>query len=87
MDESSYRLLEQVVARYDEADEPVRPERLATTVDGDAESVRERLGRLERCELVASVDDGVRPTVTARELLALDIDDPGVLVIDTGEGC
>jgi predicted transcriptional regulator len=87
MDESSYRLLEQVVARYDEVDGPVSPERLATAVDGDAESINERLARLERCELVATVDGGVRPTVTARELLALDIDDPSVLVIDTGEDC
>jgi predicted transcriptional regulator len=87
MDESSYRLLEQVVAQYDETDGPVSPERLATAVDEDLASVGKRLVRLERCELLATVDGGVRPTVTARELLALDIDDPSVLVIDTGEDC
>ena len=87
MDESSYRLLEQVVAQYDETEGPISPERLATAMDGDTESITERLVRLERCELLATVDGGVRPTVTARELLALDIDDPSVLVIDTGEDC
>jgi len=87
MDKSSYRLLEQVVAQYDETDGAVSPDRLATAVDEDLTSVGKRLARLERCELLTTVDGGVRPTVTARELLALDIDDPDLLVIDTGEDC
>jgi predicted transcriptional regulator len=87
MDATNYRLLQQVVARYDERNQPVTAASLADAVDSDVPDVTDRLARLEDCELLASEGAGVRPTVTGRELLELDIDDPEFFVIDSGRDC
>jgi predicted transcriptional regulator len=87
MDTTNYRLLERAVAAYDDTSRPVRPEALAAAVNGDVADVGDRLETLVRCDLLVSEGEGVRPTVTARELLALDIDEPEILVVDAGEDC
>lgn len=85
MEATNYRLLEAVVARYDDTNRPVSPDALDGAIDGA--DVTDRLATLKRCGLLAAAGEGVRPTVTARELLALDIDDPEVLVVDADERC
>jgi predicted transcriptional regulator len=68
------RLLEYVVERYDREERPVRPDDAANDL-GIEESVASHcLAAFADCYLVVDEDEGYRPTVTARELLALDWD-------------
>jgi predicted transcriptional regulator len=67
------RLLTWLVDRYDTEEQPVTPAEVANRFDS-----------LESQCLLATVEGGYRPTVTARELLELDIDDDTFLVLDTG---
>ena len=87
MEETNYRLLERVVEVHDRTDGAVQPAGLASAAGCDVATVRDCLASLEECDLVAPVDGGYRPTVTGRELLALDVDDPTWLVVDTGGEC
>jgi predicted transcriptional regulator len=80
------RLLEYVVEQYDREKRPVGPADAAGGL-GIEESVASHcLTAFADCHLVVDEGDGYRPTVTARELLALDWD--GAVVDpcpDTGE--
>ena len=82
------RLLERVVATYDREERPVA---LATIADGlarEPEEVRECLEALAAVELVVGVGpDTYRPTITARELLELDVADERLLVVDPDGEC
>jgi hypothetical protein len=80
MNSSPYRLLEFVVRTYDDADRPLTPADAATSFDLDRERAADCFRRLAECELLASVEDGYRPTITARELLELNIEDEFVIV-------
>lgn len=79
-DQNALALLADLVAAYDELERPVQATRVAAAGDADPETVRTRLTRLATCELVVAESGGFRPTVTARELLALDLDDDFVIV-------
>jgi hypothetical protein len=81
MNASPYHLLEFVVRTYDDVDRPLTPADAATSFDLDRERAADCFQRLTECELLASVENGYRPTVTARQLLELDIDE-GVVVVD-----
>lgn len=81
-----HRLLEFVVETYDERNDPVLPADIAAQFDISTPEATRQLDRLHDCELVATEGDGYRPTVTARELLELDVDDEFV-VVDTGSDC
>lgn len=85
MDVTTYRLLERLVVRYDTGDK-VTAGTLAAA-DEDPAAVRERLARLERCDLLVRENGSYRPTVTGRELLALDVENPSVLVVDPDGEC
>lgn len=80
------RLLELLVT-MDEVDAtPVEPNRLAERLDTDVETTLAHLQSLESYELVKRQppNGGYRPTVTAHELLALDIDDTFLIIETSG---
>jgi predicted transcriptional regulator len=68
------RLLEYVVERYDRRERPVRPAEAASDIDIDESVATQCLAAFADCHLVVSEGRGYRPTVTARELLALEWD-------------
>jgi predicted transcriptional regulator len=74
-------LLARIVERYDDGQQPVTAASLADVLDRDESEIRDCLANLTANELLAPVDAGYRPTVTARELLALDIDLENELVV------
>ena len=80
-----HEILAFVVSTYDERREPLAPAAVADRFELSPETAAERLGRLADCALLAREDGGYRPTVTARELLALDIDDEFVVVDASGD--
>lgn len=67
-------ILDDLVRRYDDDEQPLRPEELTDELDADREDIADCLEELEANDLLASLEDGYRPTVTVRELLELDID-------------
>jgi predicted ArsR family transcriptional regulator len=85
------RVLELLVDEYESAAEPPTASRLAARLAADPATVRGHLDALETYELVsrsATAGDGepgFEPTVTGRELLALDIDDDALIVLDVEE--
>jgi len=74
-------VLTQIVEQYDDNQQPVTPADLDDTLDADESAIRDCLGPLVASDLVVVVGDGYRPTITARELLALDIDFEESLVV------
>jgi predicted transcriptional regulator len=74
-------MLARVVEQYDDHQRPVTAEMLAETIETDRQSIEECLADLESNELLAPAGDGYRPTVTARELLELDLDLRNALVV------
>lgn len=78
------QLLRQMVDRYDDKKRPLTPAELADCVDSEETTVESCVKNFEKNHLVARIDErGYRPTITARELLALDLDDDSVLIVDT----
>jgi len=83
---SRLSLLELLCECYDEADEPVGTGPLAEATGSARAAVRRRLVGMAELDLVARAgEDRFRPTVTARELLALEVDPESVLIVDAGE--
>jgi predicted transcriptional regulator len=78
------RLFERFVALSESRNEPVTAAELAAELGVDPAVVQAHLQSLRQCELVkhAAETAGYVPTVTAHELLALDLDDEGLLVVD-----
>jgi predicted transcriptional regulator len=87
MTEISCRLLAATVARYDETGEPVGPRSVARDVEESPEVVADRFDRYVGCALLTPTDGGYRPTVTARELLALDCEGDVLIVDPAGKAC
>jgi predicted transcriptional regulator len=77
------QLLSLLVSQYDERDEAVTAADIAAAADTETASVRDTFEEFRSKYLVKSVNDGYRPTVTARQLLALDIDDDAAVILDT----
>ena len=82
MTASQMWLLSRLVSQYDEREEPVTPAEMATVVDADPVTVRQFFEDFESKHLLKPAGDGYRPTVTAHELLALDIDDDALVILD-----
>ena len=74
-------LLAAIVDRYDQSKEPVNPADFAQSPT-QLQSVRECFRDFESKHLLAREAGDYRPTVTARELLELHIDDDVFLVDD-----
>lgn len=78
-------LLRRLVAQFDEQQEPVTIRSLVTETDLDRDRVLQCVRIFEDCHLIEPVSaDGYRPTVTARELLALELGDDEFIVIEEG---
>jgi len=75
-------VLSRLVARYDEREVPVTPREIAAVVDPDLATVQECFADFESKHLLKTAGDGYRPTVTARELLDLDLDDNALVILD-----
>jgi predicted transcriptional regulator len=85
MSPSPHTVLVSIVDRTEETGEPVTVRELATVV-GASEAVLEGpIAALRECDLLETTAEGYRPTVTAHELLALDVDFEDVLVVDIVE--
>lgn len=82
MSVSMHAVLVELVELSGETDEPVSQSALAASLAVSEESLAESLDSLQQFELVAPSGDGYRPTVTARELLAADIQLDDTLVLD-----
>jgi len=82
MTTSQMELLSVLVSEYDEQNEPLSPAEIAIAVDTESTTVRESFDDFESKHLLTPVDGGYRPTVTARELLALDLDDGAAVILD-----
>jgi predicted transcriptional regulator len=81
---SQLEFLSWLVDRYDAAEQPVTPTETADHFGIDVETARACFNEFESNHLLKPVDgEGYRPTVTARELLELDVDDTEFLVLDT----
>ena len=79
---SRTHLLAETVAKYDRREHPVSPTELAETTGDERKMIQARFEEFESKRLLTQVEDGYRPTITARELLALDIDDEMLLILD-----
>jgi len=82
---SREEVLQIVVDQYDHAGPPVTASNLERSLDSSERDVRACLDSLQALSLVAWTGQGWRPTTTARELLALDVDAGGVCVVDVVE--
>jgi len=81
MGQSQIDLLAAIVDRYDECEQPVKPVEFARTPT-QLQSIRDCFEDFNSKYLLAREDGGYRPTVTARELLELEIDDEELLLLD-----
>ncbi|MEF8851869.1 MAG: hypothetical protein V5A44_02320 [Haloarculaceae archaeon] len=82
---STHTVLVEVVDRYRESGEPVRARAVAESLEVPESALSQPLDSLCEFELLRSTERGYRPTVTAHELLALDIDLDETLALDIVE--
>ena len=75
-----------LVEQYDATGTPTTARAVADRVGADEASVADRLDALVVVDFLAEADDGYRPTVTAREFLALDVELGDVLAVDVVDG-
>jgi predicted transcriptional regulator len=75
-------ILSEAVTAYDARDRPVTPTDVAEATSVDLDAIRATFEEFESKHLLKRVESGYRPTVTARELLELDIDDDALLILD-----
>lgn len=82
---SEHSVLVTVVERYDDAGEPLSTATVAARTDGDHSAVVDVLDTLATTEFLVRTPSGYRPTVTAREFLALDVTLDDVVALDVVE--
>jgi len=82
---SAHTVLVAVVDCYEGFGDPVTAQRVADSLGVSTAALSEPLESLRAFELVARTDGGYRPTVTARELLALDVELDDAVVLDLVE--
>ncbi|WP_436930710.1 hypothetical protein [Halosimplex halobium] len=85
MSPSTYAVLAATVDRYRESGAPVTAAGVAESCGAPEAAVARSLESLCEFELLEPTDQGYRPTVTAREFLALDVEPDDVLVLDLVE--
>jgi predicted transcriptional regulator len=78
---SEQSVLVAVVQRYDNTGEPLSTAAVAARTDGDDDAVAAALERLAASEFLVETATGYRPTVTAREFLALDIEVDDIVAV------
>lgn len=83
-DNPNLAVLELIVELYDRRGEPLPIEVLSESLERPDAAMQVVIDHLEACHMVRTVDDsGYRPTITARELLELDLDDDALIVVET----
>ena len=82
---STHAVLVAVVDRAEETGEAVTMQEIALAIDASEAALDEPIDALCACDLLEATARGYRPTVTAHELLALDVDFEDVLVVDVVE--
>lgn len=82
---SQHTVLVTALDEYDAAGGPVSVESIAGAVSADPSRVRPVVAALSESEFLAETAEGYRPTVTARELLDLDIELDDVVAVDPVE--
>jgi predicted transcriptional regulator len=85
MSVGKYDVLVSLVDDYEASGQPQSATALADGLDDSTATVVAHLDSLCELDLISRVGDGYRPTVTGRELVALDIDPSGILVLDIVE--
>lgn len=82
---SKRSVLESLVSHHDRESRPVAAARLADRLGAETAAVRDRLDALGSYGLVkrGPDGDGYVPTITAHELLKLDVDEESVLIIES----
>lgn len=80
-----HTVLVEVVDQYEESGEPVTAAAIAESRGVSRTTLSQSLDSLCDFELLEPTEQGYRPTVTARELLALDIELDDALVLDLVE--
>jgi len=80
---SQIQALSETVQLYETQGEPVTPAGLAAEMDAETEAIRTCFDDFESKHLLKRIDGGYRPTVTARELLELDIENDDLVILDT----
>lgn len=83
MIENHVQVLSWVVEEYDTGEQPVTPGDVASHFESDIDTARACFEKLEANCLLTTIEGGYRPTITARELLELDLDDDPLLIVDT----
>lgn len=69
---------------YETTSRPQSVAGIAAALDASPDDVADVLASLEALELVTAVGEGYRPTVTAYELLELDVLEEEFVVLDVG---
>ena len=82
---SEQSVLVAVVEQYDDTGEPPSSSAVAARTDGDDDAVAAALERLAASEFLVETATGFRPTVTAREFLALDIEVDDIVAVSVAE--
>jgi len=82
---STHTVLVEIVDQYEESEEPVTARAVAESQDVSREVLTQSLESLCEFELLKPTERGYRPTVTAKELLALDIELDDAVVLDLVE--
>ncbi|QCC51677.1 helix-turn-helix domain-containing protein [Halapricum salinum] len=85
MSPSPHSVLVTIVERTRETGEAVTAREIALAIDASEAALDEPIDALCACDLLEATARGYRPTVTAHELLALDVDFEDVLVVDVVE--
>ncbi len=83
---SEMQILSRTVTRYETQGEPVTPAGLAAEMEAETEVIRTCFDDFESKYLLKQTEGGYRPTVTAHELLELDIEHDDLVILDTEPG-
>lgn len=82
MSPSPDEVLVETVRRVEETGSPVTRRELAESLDASEPALREPVASLREYELLEATGRGYRPTVTAHELLELDVELDDVFVFE-----
>jgi len=83
MSDLNYPVLECLVSRYGESEEPVTERELAAAFGASRAEIEASIDALRACDLLRRCEGGVRPTVTGEELVASSIEGE-FIVVDRG---
>ncbi|MEF8813045.1 MAG: hypothetical protein V5A55_04420 [Halovenus sp.] len=80
---SEMQVLSETVTLYETQGGPVTPAGLAAEMEAETETIRTCFDDFESNYLLKQTEGGYRPTVTAHELLELDLEHGDLVILDT----